>query len=177
MIVVGLLSGSLAATVLLTYVSVENYPGGHALSQFNRRYEPEAFGALICIDVASTPLTVIASAVHVHISNYAAQSGASLFLQERAPPMRYLTQRGEVNAVWVYNKTEGLTPDDLWKGPFTHAIVEDWTAERYPSQRWACVAAIPGFGGMRLRDASRRGLARYIPSISMPDKLWILERK
>lgn len=65
--------------------------------------------------------------MNVHISNLAAQTGASLFLQTHAPPYTTLLPLPKAQATnWTYDKTEGLAPAELSlsKRGYTHLIVE-----------------------------------------------------
>ncbi|CAG8637864.1 12684_t:CDS:2, partial [Acaulospora colombiana] len=107
----GTILGTLAITSLLTHISYSNYPGGEALYLMNQ---------------------IKLENVNLHVGNLAAQSGASLFLQEHSSPFLSL----ERNLVarpgnWTYDKTEHLL--DLH--PYSHAIVEslemvpDWKIE------------------------------------------------
>ena len=64
--------------------------------------------------------------MNVHISNLAAQTGASLFLQTHAPPYSFLTLPKGQAKNWTYDKTEGLAPAQL-SAPergYTHLIIE-----------------------------------------------------
>lgn len=126
--------------------------------------------------IPNTPL------VHVHISNLAAQTGASLFLQTHTPP--YFTQFGVEPPVkgrnWVYNKTESLTAEDITKARhFTHAIVEVGDdAAGFSLQEWEVVEAVQGFERWipnldLLKGASLLELLQMVKK----DKLIILERK
>ncbi|EKM61314.1 glycosyltransferase family 22 protein [Phanerochaete carnosa HHB-10118-sp] len=108
LVVVGCLSANLLATVIFSRSSMDNYPGGEALARFNEIY-------------AGQPN------LHVHISNLAAQTGASLFQQVNSPP--YMTVLGidsrDPATPWIYNKTEDVTPEQLTAHrKITHAIAE-----------------------------------------------------
>lgn len=120
--------------------------------------------------------------MHVHISNLAAQTGASLFLQTHAPP--YLTQIGihppPKSHNWVYNKTENLTQLDITNTKdFTHVIAEVGDdAAGFALQQWDVVEAVEGFERWvpnldLLKGASIWELLQMVKS----DKLVILERK
>ncbi|KAI0280292.1 GPI mannosyltransferase [Russula aff. rugulosa BPL654] len=112
LIVVGSLVLNTATTIIATRASIANYPGGHALALFNKRY-------------GESPN------VHVHIGNLAAQSGASLFLHTHSPPYRphlgIVPPSISAAHPWIYNKTEeNLTSADIaYDSSFTHAIAED----------------------------------------------------
>ncbi|EJD51119.1 hypothetical protein AURDEDRAFT_143051 [Auricularia subglabra TFB-10046 SS5] len=108
---------------------------------------------------ALNPRAAPSQPVHVHICNLAAQTGASLFTFE--------------HGAWTYNKTEHLTPRDITDGPFTHAIVEDWSEERYKADRWAVVDEIEGFDGLKWE--SLHGIP--VPQVRQKTQLWILERR
>ncbi|KAG9040587.1 dolichyl-P-Man:Man(7)GlcNAc(2)-PP-dolichol alpha-1,6-mannosyltransferase [Serendipita sp. 407] len=88
----------------------------------------------------------------MHICNLAAQTGASLFLQEHSPPY-LLDSMDFVGSQWTYDKTEGDV-DLRW---YTHAIVED-----LPPSKWSTNATVDAFDGL-----SKKGI-RYSP------KLWVI---
>ncbi|EIN10091.1 alpha-1,6-mannosyltransferase subunit [Punctularia strigosozonata HHB-11173 SS5] len=170
--VAGCVALNVLITVMLSRASIANYPGGEAISVFNDIYANR-------------------TNVHVHISNLAAQTGASLFTQVHAPPLHGFISPRLQDKGWVYNKTEGLTPRDLSDSKhFTHLIAEssgqDWNAV-YSSRSWTLVRTIEAFDGWKLdRSAVQAikdekdvmGLLRLRDAISMQkaDKLWILER-
>ncbi|PPQ74041.1 hypothetical protein CVT24_012343 [Panaeolus cyanescens] len=166
--------GGLLVNVLFTFLSTKascaNYPGGEALTRFHGIYSKD------------TP-------VHVHISNLAAQTGASLFLQLNAPPTHPSLPASFANP-WVYNKTEGLTIQDLSsttsKTPFTHLIAEvDPSSDAILRKHWQTVETIKGFDRWAInRDLLKRrdpvDLLTNLPRVLQfveSDKLWILERK
>ena len=96
--------------------------------------------------------------VHVHISNLAAQTGASLFLQSHAPPyLPYLPAPPAHVANWTYDKTEGLSLDALAAArEVTHVIAE--AADAHAARGWTPVAGVSGFDGWTLNlDAVRAG--------------------
>ncbi|TDL25529.1 alpha-1,6-mannosyltransferase subunit [Rickenella mellea] len=154
LLLAGLIAGNMFATYILTFVSSANYPGGEALARFNELY-------------------VNQSNVHVHIGNYAAQTGASLFLQANSPPFFTPYLQRPLHNDWVYNKTENLTPLDIVNSPhFTHAITEDATAFE-GADEWKVREEVWAFDGFRiLRDQGRLVRIKYVWS----EKLWIAER-
>jgi len=113
--------------------------------------------------------------IHVHICNLAAQTGASMFLHEHAPPYlpspspsssalsdpslslsSFFFNENNDNAQkegWVYNKTESLTPALLTSPSaehFTHLIVEDTPAPFLATGQWRVVEAVEGFARWKL---------------------------
>ncbi|KAI0306185.1 Alg9-like mannosyltransferase family-domain-containing protein [Multifurca ochricompacta] len=168
LIVVGALALNTAATTFLTRASIANYPGGNALERLNKRY-------------TNSPH------VHVHISNLATQSGASLFLHTHAPPywsrVGTLPPATSVSYRWVYNKTENLTPVDVaYDSPFTHVIAE--SRDALPTGQWEIVEVIDGFVGWKVRRdvpgvVREKGLKGLWDVLEMKkeDKLWIFERR
>ncbi|KAI0366186.1 hypothetical protein BV20DRAFT_972227 [Pilatotrama ljubarskyi] len=143
LIVAGMLFANCLATFLLARSSCANYPGGAALYAFNQLFASE-------------------HGVHVHISNLAAQTGASLFLHSHAPPFLPGMDVGHPTD-WVYNKTENLTMEDLAASrQITHLIAEIPSLTDAAMQAWRPVAVIDGFDGWRLhtdvRQAFREGL-------------------
>lgn len=132
----------------------------------------------------NTVLTI--RVVHVHISNLAAQTGSSLFLQTHALPYpAYLNFKNPPTHNWTYNKTENLTDDGLIRGPFTHIIAEKppsgWSLS---SRSWNVVEVVPGFAGWRhnlglkqlIEEHGWRGLWEVVPQVKTENKLWIAER-
>ncbi|KAF9006247.1 hypothetical protein BDZ89DRAFT_1233644 [Hymenopellis radicata] len=113
----GLVLLQAAMTYTHTIASIANYPGGEALKIFNDKY---------------TGSTV---PPHVHISNLAAQTGASLFLQEHEK--------------WIYNKTENISMADLFASQtFTHLISEP--VSKVPKS-WMVADTVEAFDGWRWR--------------------------
>ncbi|KIM64276.1 glycosyltransferase family 22 protein [Scleroderma citrinum Foug A] len=162
---------SFMLTFLSTKASMTNYPGGIALAAFNERYAGQ-------------------ESIHVHISNLAAQSGASLFLHEHAPPFFPLvfgagTDPAVTAISWTYNKTEGLTPAMLSSSGFTHLIAE---SPEIGHGEWNVVDRILGFQRWKLNEQVMASLKRRTPwdvpllewthflEMEMTEKLWILER-
>ena len=76
-------------SILMLYISSYNYPGGTAMWRFHELENSN-------------------EKIHVHISNFAAQTGVSRFIQ--------------LNNNWIYNKTENLSPEELTF--FDHLMVE-----------------------------------------------------
>ena len=126
--------------------------------------------------------------MHVHISNLAAQSGASLFLHTHAPP--YRERLGVLPPAasaayhpWIYNKTENLTQADFSNSSaFTHVIAE--SMDVLSDGRWEIVDAVDGFSGWKVqRDllglVRKRGLWGFWSLVEMKKakKLWIFEKR
>ncbi|KAF5342526.1 hypothetical protein D9611_002046 [Ephemerocybe angulata] len=169
---------NLAITLFSTFVSTANYPGGAALQQFHSLYNPHT----------------TKSPVHVHISNLAAQTGASLFTQIYSQPQ--WDGIGDRNVNWVYNKTEGLSLAELtgYSSPFTHLIVEELPPKSVLRRRgWKVVRAVRAYGGVNLRlevlEESVRSVLKDpslvysafeglkgVVNVRREEKLWILER-
>jgi alpha-1,6-mannosyltransferase len=113
----------------------------------------------------------------VHISNLAAQTGASLFLHEHAPP--YLVPPHTRN--WTYDKTESLPPL-AFSSPhsnITHFIAE---SKDLHGKGWEVVEGVEGFVRWRLDlDAigSKTGVEGVLEVVRMEreERLWILERR
>lgn len=179
-----LLSLNFIATVISTQVSMRNYPGGVALAAFHRRYSGQQHGERPWF---RHRLILIPAIVHVHISNLAAQTGASLFLHEHAPPFLSLSSEPHLSqSSWTYNKTEALTPSMISSSAFTHLIAE---SPEMAGEEWTIVEAIPAFGRWKLNPAVlsklKTGKMWEIPfdqwtrvlEMEMSDQLWILERR
>jgi alpha-1,6-mannosyltransferase len=170
-------------TVLLTKASMMNYPGGEALAFFNARYADQDYGNVHRPpDLRTFFFSLLHTQVHVHISNRAAQSGASLFLHTHAPP--YIgpnhspTKSSPVN--WVYNKTESVSPQALMRNHnITHLIAEEPCPK--PLGGWRKGQSIPAFRGWKVdMDVIRaRSWGQMEKALKMTtgDELCILERE
>ncbi|KIP11676.1 glycosyltransferase family 22 protein [Phlebiopsis gigantea 11061_1 CR5-6] len=162
----GCIGINLCATIVWTVSSSQNYPGGDAMARFNEMYAQEKH-------------------VHVHISNLAAQTGASLFQQVHTPP--YPPWAGNT-ALWIYNKTENVTPAQLTANrQITHAIAEiapsnaanSFDGTRFPRGSWKLTGVVESFDGLSLdMNALKRGLteAWQVLKFVKSEKLAILER-
>ncbi|KAJ3720049.1 Alg9-like mannosyltransferase family-domain-containing protein [Lentinula raphanica] len=161
----GMILLNVLKTVVTTVASIGNYPGGEALRRFDELIVPNG------------------KPYHVHIANLAAQSGASLFLQEHAPPFPPSSLMSSTTSTthnthipwylsppWVsspnspytwtvYDKTENQTIDDLSRNTdITHLISEMSPVEMRSRMRiWKVVGA--GLGG-----ATGSGVAPSSPS-------------
>lgn len=148
------------------------------MSQFHALYNP----------------TTTLGPVHVHISNLAAQTGASLFTQRHSEP-QWHHDESTIGSQWVYDKTEGLTVDKLMDAtsPYTHLILEEMPSEKMLKKRgWRVVSAINALERVRVQPAAMKAALRSFtkdPSlaavmeslqnvvrIERPEKLWIVER-
>ena len=171
-------------TLLYTHVSMENYPGGASIVRFNKYYKNIDNG--IPSNSPAVPPKSLAELlpVHVHISNLAAQTGASLFLQTHSAPYHPSLPTPSSGLNWTYNKTENLTAYSPSR--FTHLIAE--ATEPVP-WGWKKVDCIEGFDrwSLNLDVLSKRdmekgdfgtllGVSRQILTREMSDKLCILER-
>ncbi len=126
--------------------------------------------------------------MHVHICNLAAQTGASLFLHNNAPP--FLPSLNDTHHTsWVYDKTENLTLDDLTRSQeITHLIVEasSVSPSALAAKGWTVVVVVDGFDGWRfnvdvssaLKDGLFEGVTRLGGVLEMvrSEKLIILKR-
>ncbi|KAF8895998.1 alpha-1,6-mannosyltransferase subunit [Infundibulicybe gibba] len=153
------------ATTLLTTASQSNYPGARQWNYFTVSH------------------SVSHTNVHVHISNLAAQTGASLFSQINAPPYAHVPPAAGLR--WTYNKTESLTPEQLTSNRrITHLIsespqVDGWNVvesakmfDGWKVDRGAIMQAINGVNRWdRILPALRDGLG-----LVKSERLWILER-
>jgi alpha-1,6-mannosyltransferase len=84
----------------------------------------------------------------VHLANLAAQTGATLFTQERAPPYApFLPAPAGGN--WTYGKTEHLAPDELSRGAYTHLVVEAPPDAAF-ARGWTELGHVRGFDGWTL---------------------------
>ncbi|KIJ67137.1 glycosyltransferase family 22 protein [Hydnomerulius pinastri MD-312] len=163
----------IALNFMLTYISTRasmaNYPGGVALATFNERYAGQ-------------------ENVHVHISNLAAQTGASLFLHDHAPPVFssfLVPSTTSDQGMWVYDKTESLTPPMIASSSFTHLVAE---SPEIGEGEWKVVQSVPGFRRWKLNSDVLEGLKKgrvwevplgawtRVLEMEVEEQLWILER-
>ncbi|KAG9048903.1 dolichyl-P-Man:Man(7)GlcNAc(2)-PP-dolichol alpha-1,6-mannosyltransferase [Tulasnella sp. UAMH 9824] len=164
---VGGILANVAVTSLLTIASEANYPGGVALSRLNNRFT----------DIKEAK---------VYIDNLAAQSGASLFLQEYSEPYSSFTAGSDLN--WIYDKAENRT--DFTDFDFVLAEPQrrsDLLAAEKPSaggnQPWSVIEVVQAFDGFPVRrivNWLRSGGWRKKESLSgweiveLRDALWVL---
>ncbi|KAH6913509.1 alpha-1,6-mannosyltransferase subunit [Coprinopsis sp. MPI-PUGE-AT-0042] len=170
-IVCGCLLANFAFTAIATWISSTNYPGGDAMQRLHALYPAS-------------------QSIHVHISNLAAQTGASLFHQDNAPPY-HPAMAAPLAASWTYNKTEGLQMDDLMspRSPFTHLIVESLPAQLHPD--WKVVDTIRTFNSgfkaaidigalsgavLKMDHVALITQLQNVYRLLKRDALWILER-
>lgn len=170
-----MISANFALTGMSSLSSMVNYPGGEALALFNQRYNNSTRD------------------LHVHISNLAAQTGASLFLQVNSPPYpspKLLSASSP--RTWIYNKTEGMSISSLTSTPgLTHLIVESPITRR-AERLWTTVESVKGFERWiadpyvlkgEWKPRHRKELmeivqrVREVLRIETKEKLWILERR
>ena len=135
--------------------------------------------------------------VHVHISNLAAQTGASLFLQINSPPV-FPSFSGtaspssgleERNTWWTYNKTKNLSLKYLTsqEAGFTHLISEsnfDMDMDMTRASEWKPMGLISGFERWSvdwelLGEGGRKGVLLRRPwgvlKMVQVEKLWVYE--
>ena len=140
----------------------------------------------VCPPILQLELLAELPSVHVHISNLAAQTGASLFLQTRSTPYHPSLSAPSLGRNWTYNKTENLTTYSPSR--FTHLIAE--ASEPVP-RGWKKVDCIEGFDSWSLNPDVLSGLKRNMDTVDLgtllgmsqqiltretSDKLCILER-
>ncbi|KDQ52640.1 glycosyltransferase family 22 protein [Jaapia argillacea MUCL 33604] len=170
-----LISINFILTSLLTLSSISNYPGGEALRTFNEIYKAE-------------------TSVNVYITNLAAQTGSSLFLQSYSPPHFSSSPPLLSNKNWTYTKAPSLaSPND-----YTHLILEN-DPSSFPfisPTEWEVRATIPAFeewvlevdlgevkGHLKGREwgavgrVLRRAMGRGVGRMVKEEKLWVLERR
>jgi alpha-1,6-mannosyltransferase len=182
LIAIGIVVANIALTTLQTIASIHNYPGGEAMVLFNSIYEDQSRGNIDCY--ASLERGLLAHslfAVHVHISNLAAQTGASLFLQPHAPPHRSFFNSSAGAMDWTYNKTESLSPLFLTAArDITHLIAEEPCLSLRSSEEWKYVKSVSGFGGWKWDLTVIKKLAWWrlgdVLRMLKQDRLCILER-
>ena len=96
--------------------------------------------------------------MHVHISNLAAQTGASLFLQSHAPPyLPYLPAPPAHVANWTYDKTENLSLKDLTAAREVTHVIAEADSPAAQATGWTPVAIVDGFDGWRLNLEDVKG--------------------
>jgi alpha-1,6-mannosyltransferase len=129
LVLLGLIVSNVLVTTVLTAVSRANYPGGAALALVNS--QPRA---------TQSPSQ---SPTSVYIDNLAAQTGASLFTQEHAPPRFFLDSTN--SSEWTYSKD----PAPASYSAFTYVITED--AAGFPVEEWEAVGSVDAFERVDVR--------------------------
>jgi alpha-1,6-mannosyltransferase len=186
----GLLLVNAAASIVSLWGAVVNYPGGTALCQFNQQFGNISSGSYPFYKNMGHLADRLCSTapVHVHISNLAAQTGASLFLQANSPPYLAILSPPAGDKHWIYSKVENLTTSDLTRGTYTHLIVET-PLDPSLKQAWNVVGSADGFAaysvGRWLQMAKRMDLPEILEGTKkggpfrpqVGEQLIILERK
>ncbi|KAF8718278.1 hypothetical protein AX14_011943 [Amanita brunnescens Koide BX004] len=168
-----IITANVIVTMIFTLSSLWNYPGGEAMTLFHQKYPP-----------AHNPTP------HIHISNLAAQTGASLFLHLNSPPYppSYLMSKQPPPNLppWTYNKTEHLRENVIASShQITHVIAEN-PPHGVLSETFRPVASTLAYYRwiidqdmlLKLRgDLFRRywDVTKAVRMVKTP-KLWILER-
>jgi alpha-1,6-mannosyltransferase len=158
-----------------------NYPGGVSLVRFNEHYKGVSDGIP---SLSHRNYSLSLTPVHVHVSNLAAQTGASLFLQTYSAPFHPSLPNPPLDLNWTYNKTENLTTYSPSR--FTHLIAE--ASEPVP-RGWRKVECVEGLGRWSLFDAFSNfdnldtagwgtllTVSRQTLTMEMNDELCILEK-
>ena len=127
---------------------------------------------------------------HIHISNLAAQSGASLFLQLHSSPHYHHQPLSNTHDEWVYNKTENLTISILCSSssPVITHLISEIPPSKDPllDQHWYTVQVVEGFDRWSIdwdllgKGEAAGGMWRRFMKIlrlEKSEKLWILARK
>ncbi|KAH8831372.1 glycosyltransferase family 22 protein [Flagelloscypha sp. PMI_526] len=193
LIAFGFIVLNFAITCVQTMSSMSNYPGGVALAATN------GFVSIAQSEAHTRP-------AHIHISNLAAQTGASLFLHEHSSPSFPGSPPASMEA--IYNKTENLSLSELLQSPhFTHLLLEAEQAADISETsslrisfraEWEQIEEVQGFDGwtldpsiVTLLRSGRQGLkdprelvdqvTKIVPtnvlSMKLRPRLLILERK
>ena len=127
-------------SILMLYISSYNYPGGTAMWKFHELENSN-------------------EKIHVHIGNFAAQTGVSRFIQ--------------LNNNCIYNKTENLSPEELTF--FDHLMVEssDTDLVNYLLKTHKKISEVEAFSNYSLN------LKKFPPSVKINFKssVTIFKRK
>jgi len=165
-----LLGINLSYTAVSMAASAANYPGAEALLRVNHFYEPYHYRE---------------NGGHIYLSNLAAQTGASLFLQEYSQPYLHNDPERSGRAQLIYNKTENLSMSYLLSpdNTFTDLILEErpnLTTEIF--RYWDYGGTIQTFDRVSIRKNLLRSPLALIRKpwdlvdIRTRDALWILRR-
>jgi len=149
--VFGILAVNSAMTALLVSVSHMNYPGGEAMATLHA--------------IVDVPKAV------VFIDNLAAQSGASLFMQECAEPFGRFGIPPPAGCRWKYFKTWS----DNYSSLITHSILEPSSDKgRNVLQIIQSVDRV-GLRKQMSHVDGWLGWLGWLPTMTMKDALWVIE--
>lgn len=128
--------------------------------------------------------SILLAPPHIHISNLAAQSGASLFLQLHSSPHYYYQPLSTTRDEWNYNKTENLTTSALSSSPAITHLISEIPPSKDPllDAHWSTVKVIKGFDRWSidwdiLKAKGKAADLLKVLKLVTGDKLWILARK
>ncbi|WWC66278.1 uncharacterized protein I206_100179 [Kwoniella pini CBS 10737] len=161
---VGLISINIGATVILTFVSMNNYPGGEVWRNLEKL--PKGQNETITIHFPSYPLqtgSTLFTFIHENIPFASYQGPYGLFPKQKRP-------------IWIYSKSEDeefSTSDGLWNNDIDYVVTGDWNNfldSEGEAKKWEIVSEINGLEGV-----SRGG--KYGVNVRWGRKLVILGRK
>jgi hypothetical protein len=167
---------SLGITVLFTLLSRRNYPGGEAMRQLHELADLRQgthFNFVFVENYVFCLADAMFTIANVYIDDLAAQTGASLFTQIHGLPFLG-DQNAELAYDWFYTK---IMPSNI---SITHAIVED--QDGLQGAEWHSLGVVQMGSGFafNLRNVEIyprwQRMLQFLPSISMRDALYIMER-
>lgn len=162
---------NIGATTVFAITSMANYPGGAALTQFTQSYSPEK-GVYSCMYKVSYLMShpgrslEISTPLHVHMSNLAAQTGASLFLQVHAPPFpspSLVCPRSEHSEppqrcfYPVYDKSENMTLEQLTGSREVTHLISEWSPLEMQSRSRVWRVLSPDGDDVQVKDVNAKG--------------------
>ncbi|KAG0226838.1 dolichyl-P-Man:Man(7)GlcNAc(2)-PP-dolichol alpha-1,6-mannosyltransferase [Actinomortierella wolfii] len=126
---------SFALSLVMSFISSLNYPGGHALARLHQ--------------LAGRDDQV--QRVHVHIDGAAAETGCSRFGELFAKTATTTTPSEVTTTEWVYSKREDLVqPQDYVDAGFTHLLTAN---PAFHQANFEVVEAVQGYAGLKRKEA------------------------
>lgn len=175
-------------TMLSIKASMANYPGGSSMLRLQQSMDDDSAPSMTSAFLSSQKPD---DWLDLHISNLAAQTGASLFLHLYSPPyhasQKTLLPGTIISRPWRYNKTENLSHASLF-GPssaFSLLISEVPPSEvRKFAGNWHTLEAIHGFDRWAINwdllgGSGRVELLKSVKEViqfAESEKLWILKK-
>lgn len=167
-IIMSSLTINVVVTLVLVFISCQNYPGGQAMSQLHNH-------------IASSQNGTTDSHVRLFIPPAVLQTGASRYT---------FTHQLDESVHWEYNRTESpllTTPLQLWSERFDYTFTDNlasffnetlvitshdqgFVPPSRVKEMWEVVRGVQSFGGVEMSE-------RRLPRIIWKDKIWILKRR